>query len=43
MIFFSVGLVYFVKSDWMVTRTRGFIAITPYITFLVVAFVYGWG
>jgi cation:H+ antiporter len=43
MIFFSVGLVHFVKSDWMVTRAQGALVIASYIAFMVVAFVYGWG
>jgi cation:H+ antiporter len=43
MIFFSIGLVHFVKSDWMVTRAQGALAIVSYLAFMVVAFVYGWG
>lgn len=42
LIFFSLALLYFIKSDWEVKRYQGVIAIIAYITFMVLAFVLGW-
>ena len=38
MLFFSLFLLYFVKTDWMVTRTQGLILLVTYIAFVVSAF-----
>ncbi len=38
MLFFSLALVYFVKTDWMVTKTQGFILLVSYIAFIVSTF-----
>lgn len=38
MLFFSLFLLYFVKSDWMVTRVQGFILLVSYVGFIFSAF-----
>jgi cation:H+ antiporter len=43
MLFFSLALLYFVKSDWKVTRVQGSIAVASYVAFLVLAFWQSWG
>jgi cation:H+ antiporter len=41
MLFFSLALLYFIKSDWKIQRYQGLIALTAYIIFLVMAFYMG--
>lgn len=43
MLFFTLGLLHFVRSDWRVTRRQGLLAVTAYAAFLAAAFVQGWG
>lgn len=43
MLFFSLGLLYFVRSDWRITRRQGITAIAAYVFFLATAFWQGWG
>lgn len=42
LLFFSLALLYFIKSDWEIKRYQGVIAVIAYITFMVLAFVRGW-
>lgn len=42
LLFFSLGLLYFIKSDWQIKRYQGVLAIFAYITFMILAFVLGW-
>ena len=42
MLFFSLTLVYFIRSDWKITRTQGWIAVVSYIIFMVLAFTLEW-
>jgi cation:H+ antiporter len=43
MLFFSLALLYFVRSDWRITRAQGITAIGAYAAFLATAFWQGWG
>ncbi len=43
MLFFSLSLLYFVRSDWRITRAQGITAIVAYAVFLATAFWQGWG
>lgn len=43
LIFFSLGLLYMVKSNWRVTRRQGLVALACYAAFIVVAFLNDWG
>lgn len=43
MLFFSIALLYFVRSDWRITRTQGVLAVVAYAIFLFVAFWQSWG
>ncbi len=43
MLFFSLALLHFVRSDWRVGRGQGLLAVTCYVTFLTLAFLQGWG
>jgi cation:H+ antiporter len=43
MLFFSLALLWFVRSDWRITRTQGAIAVVAYAAFMVAAFLQGWG
>ena len=43
MIFFSLALLYFVKSNWRIGYMEGIFAVGSYITFLIIAFRQGWG
>jgi cation:H+ antiporter len=43
MLFFSLALLYFVRSDWRISRVQGAIAVTAYVAFLATAFLQGWG
>lgn len=43
MLFFSLALLYFVRSDWRITRMQGISAIVAYGLFLATAFWQGWG
>lgn len=43
MIFFSVGLLRFIRTDWRVARGEGVTAVLAYGGFLAMAFVLGWG
>lgn len=42
MLFFTLALLYFVKSGWRVTRPQGGLALAAYACFMVLAFLYGW-
>lgn len=43
MLFFSLGLMYIVKSDWEIKRSQGILAVLAYIIFILVAYLKGWG
>ena len=43
LIFFSLGLLYLIKSGWRVTRRQGLFALSCYAAFIVVAFLNNWG
>lgn len=43
MLFFSLALLHFVRTDWRIGRAQGGIALVCYAAFLVAAFVQGWG
>ena len=43
MLFFSLGLLYFIRSDWRMTRRQGVVAVMGYVAFLTAAFIQGWG
>ena len=43
MLFFSIGLLYFIRTDWSIGRGQGALAVTAYGAFLVTAFLQGWG
>lgn len=43
MLFFSLALLYFVRSDWRITRIQGGLAVVAYAAFLVAAFWQSWG
>lgn len=43
MLFFSLAVIYFIKSDWEVRRSQGAIAIFAYLVFMLVAFTKDWG
>ena len=40
--FFSIALLYFIKSDWSISKNQGIVAILAYITFMLMAFAMGW-
>ena len=42
MLFFSIALLHFIRSDWRMGRGQGAVALVAYMGFLVAAFVYGW-
>ena len=42
LIFFSLGLLYLIKSDWRVTRRQGFLALGCYAAFIAAAFAMNW-
>ena len=42
MLFFSVGLLYVVRSDWKISRLQGGMAVACYVLFLAVAVAEGW-
>ena len=42
MLFFSVGLLYVVRSDWQISRAQGALAVACYVAFLAVAVAEGW-
>jgi cation:H+ antiporter len=42
MLFFTLGLLHFVRSGWRVTRWQGAIALGGYALFMVLAFMQGW-
>lgn len=42
MLFFCVGLLYLVRSDWHVSRTQGALALSSYVLFGVAAVAGGW-
>lgn len=42
LLFFSLALIYFIKSDWQITRRQGIVAILAYVVFMAMAFVMGW-
>jgi cation:H+ antiporter len=42
MLFFSIGLLYFIKTDWTIKRSQGIISVIAYVVFMVLAFVMGW-
>jgi cation:H+ antiporter len=43
MLFFTLGLLHFIRSDWRISRSQGAVAVAAYIGFLAAAFVQGWG
>ena len=43
MLFFSLALLYFVRSDWRISRGQGVLAVTSYLVFLLMAFSRDWG
>lgn len=43
MIFFSLGLLHFMRSGGQISRLQGAIAVTAYLAFLTAAFLGGWG
>lgn len=42
MLFFSLALLYFIKSDWQVKRYQGVLAMLLYVLFIALAFLQGW-
>lgn len=42
LIFFSLGLLYLIKSGWRVTRRQGFFALACYAAFIATAFAMNW-
>jgi cation:H+ antiporter len=42
LLFFTLGLLYIVKSGWKVTRLQGSLALCGYVAFMVLAFARGW-
>ncbi len=42
MLFFSLALLYFVRSSWRITRAQGAFAVAAYVAFLGAAFWQGW-
>ena len=42
LIFFSVGLLYLVKSGWRVTRRQGVFALTSYLAFIATVVAKSW-
>jgi len=42
MLFFTLALLYFVRTGWRITRLQGLLALASYVAFMVAAFVYGW-
>jgi len=43
MLFFSLALLYFVRSDWRISRGQALCAVAAYVAFLATAFLRGWG
>lgn len=43
LIFFSLGLLYLIKSGWRVTRRQGIFAVSCYAAFIAAAFLNNWG
>jgi cation:H+ antiporter len=43
LIFFSLGLLYLIKSGWRVTRRQGLFALSCYAAFIAIAFLNNWG
>jgi cation:H+ antiporter len=43
LIFFSLGLLYLIKSGWRVSRRQGALALTCYAAFIAIAVTSGWG
>lgn len=43
MLFFTLSLLHFIRSDWRVSRSQGALAVVAYAAFLAAAFVQGWG
>ncbi len=43
LLFFSLGLLYLVRSSWRITRRQGVAALGAYVLFLTLAFLQGWG
>lgn len=43
LIFFSLGLLYLIKSGWQVTRRQGLFALSCYAAFITTAVARGWG
>ena len=43
LIFFSLGLLYIIKSGWRVTRRQGVFAVSCYAVFIAAAFLSNWG
>jgi cation:H+ antiporter len=41
MLFFGLGLLYIVKSGWLVTRFQGALTLAAYVAFLAIAFIPG--
>ncbi|MDH3711795.1 MAG: hypothetical protein OER04_18035 [Cyclobacteriaceae bacterium] len=41
MLFFSLTLLYFIRSNWQVDRNQGLIVLTLYHTFLILVVVIG--
>ncbi len=42
LIFFTIALLYFIKSDWTIHRSQGIMAIIAYVAFIAMAFIMGW-
>jgi cation:H+ antiporter len=43
MLFASLALLYFIRTDWRIGRGQGLFAVFGYASFLIVAFLEGWG
>ncbi len=43
MLFFSLALLYFIRTDWRIGRSQGALAMVGYAAFMVAAFLQGWG
>ena len=43
MLFFTLALLHFLRSDWRITRIQGAIAVSAYVVFLGIAFWQNWG
>jgi hypothetical protein len=43
LLFFSLAMMYFIRSDWRVHRYQGILAVASYVAFIAAAYWQGWG